>query len=120
MIANVAECLLDVMARERPSFVFVPLGAARHVDHIIVRDVARRSLGAIIYYSEFPYVLSNEPDPEFLRRGSLRPWTWDRMLDAKLDLIAGYRTQFNGLFPEGIVDLVPELYHVQRCGRSTR
>lgn len=112
MIANVAHRLRDVIAREKPSLVFVPLGVARHVDHIIVRDVARRSLSPIIYYSEFPYVLDNEPDADFLRRGSLKPWTWDWMLQAKLDLIAGYRTQFNGLFPDGVVELVPELYHV--------
>jgi LmbE family N-acetylglucosaminyl deacetylase len=112
MIADVADRLLDVIVRERPSLVFVPLGVARHVDHIIVREVACRSLSAIIYYSEFPYMLSNEPDPDLLRRGALRPWIWDRMLHAKLDLIAGYQTQFNGLFPDGVVELVPELYHV--------
>jgi LmbE family N-acetylglucosaminyl deacetylase len=119
MIATLADRLLGAIPLEPPSLVFVPVGVARHVDHLIVRDVATRSFDGLIYYSEFPYVLINGLDTEFLRRGSLTPWTWDQMLTAKGDLIAGYRTQFTGLFPDGVVQLVPELYHLPaRCFAS--
>jgi LmbE family N-acetylglucosaminyl deacetylase len=112
MIETVTNRLLEAISPETPSLVFVPLGVARHVDHLIVRDVATRSLDGIIYYSEFPYVLTNGLDTEFVRSASLTPWTWDHMLDVKLHLIAGYRTQFTGLFPDGVIHLVPELYHL--------
>lgn len=99
--------------------VLAPLGVGRHVDHVITRSAARRLRSRVVYYSDFPYSQTQAPDQAFVRRASLTPRTWLAGRAENARLIAGYRTQFTGLFPDGTVPLRPEVYwDVMAASRS--
>jgi LmbE family N-acetylglucosaminyl deacetylase len=111
VIQQAADRLLEIISRDTPELVFCPLAVGRHVDHVIVRDIARRHLNEVIYYAEFPYLMTAGSEREFRQSRSLEPWVWGRMLEVKPDLIAAYQTQMKGLFPDGVVPLMPEVYY---------
>ena len=111
LIQQVVDVISAVVAERKPALVFAPLAIGRHVDHLIVRDIAARHLSPIVYYSDFPYVLTAAPETDFCRTHSLRPWTWNTQGSEKLKLISGYQTQVDGLFPDGVIPLIPEIYH---------
>ncbi|MDL5155696.1 PIG-L deacetylase family protein [Actinomycetospora termitidis] len=91
--------------------LLAPLGVGRHVDHLITRDLgAEWTRTPVVHYADFPYSLTHEPDPTFVRRAGLRPHVVDDGLDAKEQLIRGYRTQVDALFPDGVVPRAPETY----------
>jgi LmbE family N-acetylglucosaminyl deacetylase len=87
-----------------------PLGVGRHVDHLITRDLGLAWPGNVVWFSDFPYALDHTPDPAFLRRAELRPWSFDDGLDAKDALVRGYGTQVDALFPSGTIPRLPETY----------
>lgn len=87
-----------------------PLGVGRHVDHLLTRDLGLAWPGAVVWFSDFPYVLEHAPDPAFVRRIGLRPWSFDGGLDAKESLVRGYATQVDTLFPSGVVPRLSETY----------
>lgn len=87
-----------------------PLGIGRHVDHLVTRDLGLAWPGTVVWFSDFPYALEHAPDPAFLRRADLRPWSFDDGLDAKDALVRGYGTQVDALFPSGTIPRRPETY----------
>ena len=103
--------LADQVQRIGAPWVFCPLGVGRHVDHLIVRAVGERLGGRVVYYADFPYVTTNEPDREFLDRHRLTRWSWAAPPQEKQALIRGYRTQAAGLFPDGRIPPLPESYY---------
>ena len=94
--------------------MFCPLGIGRHVDHLIVRAVGERFADRAVYYADFPYVRTAAPDPAFVARHRLVPWSWTEGIAAKPALIRGYRTQAGGLFRTGRIPAVPETYYSPR------
>jgi LmbE family N-acetylglucosaminyl deacetylase len=116
LIEQVEASLLEIIARHTPELVFCPLGVGRHVDHLIVRGIVTSHLSEVVYYSEFPYVMTEDSQTKFRRRRGLEPWVWDRMLHIKRNLIGAYRTQVHGLFPGGVIPVIPEVYYVPRSG----
>ncbi|MEU8519946.1 PIG-L family deacetylase [Streptomyces sp. NBC_01216] len=90
--------------------VLAPLGVGGHADHLLVRTAAERSGLPVVYYSDFPYNLRAAPDPDFVSGLAATEASWDRGLGAKAELIRGYRTQVNALFPDGTIPRVPEVY----------
>jgi LmbE family N-acetylglucosaminyl deacetylase len=104
---------VDELARAREAaVVFAPLGVGRHVDHLITRQAARELSrpSRIVYYSDFPYSLKAAPEAGFVRRAGLAPHPWLLGRAENADRIAGYRTQFEGLFRDGTVPTRPEVY----------
>jgi LmbE family N-acetylglucosaminyl deacetylase len=92
--------------------IFAPLGIGRHVDHLITRRAAHELAGRIpvVYYSDFPYSQTAAPEPAFVRHAGLVPHPWLSGRAENASRIAGYRTQFAGLFPDGTVPTHPEIY----------
>lgn len=99
--------------------VFAPLGVGRHIDHLITRRAARDLGLRIVYYSDFPYSETAVPDPGFVRREGLIPHPWLRGRAENADRIAGYQTQFPGLFPDGTVPIGPETYWIPASDSAT-
>jgi LmbE family N-acetylglucosaminyl deacetylase len=97
-----------------PRLVFCPLGVGRHVDHLLVRALGNQFADRVVYYADFPYNQYAGPDPDFVRRNRLAPWSWTAGIVAKADLIRGYRTQAGALFPDGRIPAVPESYFSAR------
>jgi LmbE family N-acetylglucosaminyl deacetylase len=108
--ARLAQLVDDV----RPGCVVAPLGVGRHVDHLLVRDAARRLASTtgvrVVHYSDFPYAVAHGPDSHYVRRWNLAPQLWTQGRERVAEVIVGYRSQFDGLFPDGVVPLRPEVY----------
>ena len=114
--AEVGALVGEVVRQTGAEVLFAPLGVGRHVDHMITRRASRYLQGTrrlplrTVYYSDFPYSEKAAPEPGFLRRTGLAPQQWLSGRAENADRIAGYRTQFAGLFPRGSVPLRPETY----------
>lgn len=91
--------------------VFSPLGVGRHVDHLITRTVGELTAQGSIYYSDFPYNQSRQPDEGFLRSRNLREWRWPEGIGSKHQLVRQYATQADALFPGGHIPEAPEIYY---------
>lgn len=103
----------DVLSQTGARTLFCPVGVGNHVDHLIARAVAERFPESAVFYSDFPYNISAEPDENFLALNGLRAWTLDGYDAAvKQRLIQGYATQVPALFPAGTIPLQPEKYFV--------
>ncbi len=101
--------------------ILAPLGIGRHVDHLITRRAAQQLGGPIriVYYSDFPYSRTAVPDPRFVRRAGLVPHPWLPGRAENARRIAGYRTQFPGLFRDGTVPTCPEIYWIAANDSAT-
>jgi LmbE family N-acetylglucosaminyl deacetylase len=99
--------------------VLAPLGIGRHVDHLITRAAAPHLGLRTVYYSDFPYSRRSGPDAGFVRRAGLVPHHWLSGRAENSRRIAGYRTQFAGLFPGGTVPTWPEVYWVAANSSAT-
>ena len=112
---ELAARLTDLLRERGATHVVAPLGVGRHVDHLLVREAARRAAtrtGAqLVLYADYPYCL-HHPVPETPGWGGpWRPQVWEHDLAAKAPLIAGYRTQ-TGLFSHREAPIVAERYLV--------
>ncbi|WP_337059687.1 PIG-L deacetylase family protein [Kineococcus sp. G2] len=103
--------VVERLAAPAPTVLVAPLGVGRHVDHVLVRDVAARVGGDVLYYADLPYALRQEPDAAFTAAHALAPVTVPAAGSGKTPLIAGYRTQVDALFPGG-VPLLEDRLHV--------
>lgn len=110
LITELSTRVADLVTEIGAALVFCPIGVGRHVDHLVTRSVGERLHDGVVYYSDFPYDDHSEPDPEFIDRHRLLPWTWDRRIPEKHQLIRGYRTQADALFPSGEITEKPETY----------
>jgi LmbE family N-acetylglucosaminyl deacetylase len=117
--AEVAARVGEVVGEAGARVLFAPLGIGRHVDHLITRRAAQHLGLGTVYYSDFPYSETSVPERRFVRRAGLvaHPWLSGRAENA--DRIAGYRTQFSGLFPLGTVPLRPEIYWLDARDSAT-
>jgi hypothetical protein len=114
LVATLADIVDDRIRRTEARFVFCPLGIGRHVDHLLVRAVGGQFPERVVYYADFPYNQNGAPDPEFVHRNRLVPWSWTDGIGAKDGLIRGYRTQVAAIFPDGRIPVVPEIYYAGR------
>jgi LmbE family N-acetylglucosaminyl deacetylase len=110
LIAALTGQVTELMSTVGARLVLCPVGVGNHVDHLITRTLGAHQAGRVIYYSDFPYDRSAAPDRAFLDRHRLAPWIWDEGIAAKRQLIRGYRTQADALFPDGEIPEQPETY----------
>lgn len=108
--AEVSARVGEIARASQAQVVFAPLGIGRHVDHLIMRRAAQDLRLRTVYYSDFPYSQTAVPDAGFVRRAGLIPHPWLSGRAENANRIAGYRTQFAGLFPDGTVPTSPEIY----------
>src|SRR6266568_284611 len=121
LAAEVSARAGEIARASQAHVVFAPLGVGRHVDHLITRRAARE-LGReirIVYYSDFPYSQTAGPEPGFIRDAGLVPHPWLCGRAENASRIAGYRTQFAGLFGDGPVPTRPEIYWVAANDSAT-
>lgn len=92
--------------------LFFPLGLGKHVDHAIMYLIGQRfskSFRRVIFYADFPYCLSDQPDEKYLNSRGFRAVSFDRNLKEKHPLISMYATQ--PLF-SGDIPVVSETYYI--------
>lgn len=93
--------------------VFFPLGVGRHVDHLITRAAGEHLDGRVVYYADFPYSLTQGVEDRFVRRHALRRAEREVTTACKEQLIRGYTSQADALFPTGVIPRRPEEYYLQ-------
>lgn len=101
----------ELVEETRAELLFCPVGIGRHADHLAAREVGAAFPERVVYYSDFPYNQSAGPDPTFLEKNLLRPWTWDEGIGAKQRWIRQYATQVDALFPGGVIPTAAETYY---------
>ncbi|MGW2014831.1 PIG-L deacetylase family protein [Streptomyces sp. NPDC001927] len=107
---NAATQVIAALLPPGRGLVLAPQGVGGHADHVLVRTAAERSGQRVAYYSDFPYNQRHRPDPAFTARHDFVTCAWEEGLAEKQELIRGYRTQADALFPEGAIPLAPEVY----------
>ncbi|WP_225805232.1 PIG-L deacetylase family protein [Streptomyces sp. NK15101] len=108
----------ELLPARSGGLVLAPLGVGGHADHVLARTAAERSGRRVVYYSDFPYNQTAAADAEFTGRHRLVARAWERDLDRKAELIRGYRTQTDALFPEGLIPRAPEVYLLPEAGTA--
>lgn len=111
LIVDLSSRVADLMGEIDAPLIFCPVGVGNHVDHLITRTIGGLHSDRVIYYSDFPYNQSSGPNEAFIRRHRLVSWTWEQQIVAKHELIRGYRTQADALFPGGQIAERPEIYY---------
>ncbi|MFF7891648.1 PIG-L deacetylase family protein [Streptomyces sp. NPDC007907] len=101
---------LEQLAAPPHTVLLAPSGVGGHVDHVLVRTAAELSGRTVVYYSDFPYNQQHRLDLDFVERNALVEVEWSRQLAPKVELVRGYRSQADALFPGGVIPVVPEVY----------
>jgi LmbE family N-acetylglucosaminyl deacetylase len=110
--AEVGGRVSEVVEARGASVIFAPLGIGRHVDHLITRQAMQGLASRTVYYSDFPYSEIAGPDSGFVRSAALVPYPWLSGRAENASRIAGYRTEFHRMFPQGTVPTRPEIYWI--------
>ena len=114
MFDRIATSIYAVAESIQAGTVFFPMGIGEHVDHVMARTIGEHYYrGNAVFYADFPYVLTKPADIDFTRRNQLAEVMWSKGIDAKPQLIVGYRTQARMLFPGGEVPSIPERYYLR-------
>lgn len=95
---------------KRVDIVFLPLAIGGHVDHRIARRIGENVSKNIIYYSDFPYNINN---PTTLVPAGYKKVEIPVDLKEKSVLLKFYKSQFGGLFKDGLVPKHKEIYFVK-------
>ena len=121
LAAEVSARVSEIARTGEAGLILAPLGVGRHVDHLITRRAAGElGMGVrTVYYSDFPYSLTAAPEAGFVRRAGLVPHAWLLGRAENASRIAGYRTQFAGLFRDGTVPTRPEIYWLPASDSTT-
>ncbi len=96
---------------QKDSIVFSPVGIGTHVDHVLVREVCRELFNNVIFWSDFPYNISGGNKNNLSQFQKIGEYNGNKQM--KRNLIAGYSTQVDALFPSGI-SLVREEFYVEK------
>jgi len=94
------------------SYTFCPIGIGNHVDHILVRDIASR-MSKVIFWADFPYLLSGKPDKNFMQHHQLKKQVFDQFLTEKQKYGNMYLTQ-KIAFPDVKKNDLKEIFYIKK------
>jgi len=92
------------------SVIFCPLGVGKQVDHIIVRNICQQNFSKVVYWEDYPYILKNNPDQQFINQHMLNKILFRSKIDKK-NLILGYNSQVEAYFKNKEIKIIPEQYY---------
>lgn len=91
--------------------LFAPLGTGKHVDHMLIREVASKFDHAV-FWSDFPYNIKNVADKGFIAKNKLKKYIFNKKSEKKKKAIEAYTSQLPSLFPDGNIPLKDEVYYL--------
>lgn len=96
--------------------VFAPVGRGKgHVDHIIVRDIARSLFRNVVFYADFDYGQTFPLKTIFSKENKLTGVRYKTKKSSKTEAIMAYKTQLKGLFGKNpTIKTNPEIYYLPR------
>jgi hypothetical protein len=92
------------------TLVFAPANIANHADHGVVKRACELLEAKLVLYSDFPYNVRNN------NYGELEGYSQQDIVinySAKKKLVSFYKTQYNGLFPDGIFPRHKEVFFIE-------
>ncbi len=113
MIAKITKYLLS-MAKSNQTVIFYPSAIGDHVDHVIINKICSSLPANTVAWSDYPY---NQRASVFnnLKDGfHYHSQKFDKHQETRLAMIKGYVSQIKGLFPDGKIKLVPEIYFFKK------
>lgn len=108
---KIIKMVTKMIGEHKQKILFFPLGLGGHVDHVLIHLVGLCFSGNVIFYSDFPYCLTDTPDEKDLKKRGFQRAVFDEVKGKKHPLIKLYKTQ--PLFPDEI-PIVPEVYYVPK------
>lgn len=90
-------------------FLFIPYGIGNHVDHTLTRLVCEKEYERTVYYADVPYTMRNNFYGKAIK--GKKVYRYNTRMDVKTKMLQLYKTQFEGLFPGGIVPDHQEVYY---------
>jgi LmbE family N-acetylglucosaminyl deacetylase len=104
--------LKEIIKVNNENMVFCPIGIGKHVDHLIIRNICQKTFRKVVYWQDYPYVLWDKADQEFIRKNKLKKTIFGSRFN-KNKLIMGYKSQTKILFNNQKIKTVPEQYFFQ-------
>ncbi len=92
-------------------FVFCPLGAGNHIDHIITRDICQKLFSKLIFWEDSPYNLQAKRKKGISSKTNLGSLSISNNKEEKIKIMSLYKSQIKPMFPRGIT-LKPEVYYI--------
>jgi LmbE family N-acetylglucosaminyl deacetylase len=112
LVQSIRKDLQKLTANKQKFLFFAPIGIGKNVDHILIRNVAQTYFPAqTLYWTDFPYCLRSTPDENFITTNHLKKTTWNKNLEEKTQLIQGYPSQVDALFPTKPIPKIEEIYY---------
>jgi len=95
---------------KKNTLIFAPVGIGNHADHLAVRKACEEICASesIVLYSDFPYNMRLQTIGAPFKNGE--KYIIEPNMTKKTKLIKGYKTQLDGLFPDGIIPQHKEVY----------
>lgn len=109
LIRNIEQTLRNLLALSPLATLFFPLGLGKHVDHVLTHELGLHFSPNVVFYSDFPYCLSDHPDESGLIQAGFQKQAFVSVENPKDRLIKLYATQ--PLFL-GAIPVTPETYFV--------
>ncbi len=104
--------LASLQSLIQPDRVFCPIGIGQHVDHIMTRKIAEKVFQRIIYWSDFPYLLTSDTPSNYFEHKKMHQYDWFEGIENRSRYIGFYTSQMKGLFPDGVIPDVVERYYM--------
>lgn len=108
---RLGEALKTITSKHTEFYIFCPMGIKSHVDHILVRDVCLSNFDNVFLWLDFPYNIRNKISTVDTEKIGTEAFVWQENKEEKKKMITEYKSQINGLFPDGNLYLVPEVYY---------
>lgn len=110
-VTLIKQKLNKIIKNKKNILIFCPIGIGLHVDHILVRNLCQNSFKNIIFWSDFPYSLTEKPDDNFIMLNNLKKLQSDKKINYKNTLISLYKTQVDAMFPEKNIPIINEVFY---------
>ena len=112
LVAKLAEEISKYLPRDGNYLIFSPLGIGGHVDHLAVRRACEGFTPKVMYWSDYPYLLHNNPDEGFIRENKLKCRKLALNNFIKLKLAKMYKTQYHQVIRDPGTLTLPEIYYL--------
>lgn len=91
--------------------VFGPSAIGNHTDHVITRNICEEMFPSLIHWADMPY---NLKDNEIKDEKELGEKTFMKVSDDKIEMLKGYKTQFEAMFGKEELSLPPEIFYLPK------
>lgn len=111
MILKIKDALHDLIIKNNPRGyeVFAPSAIGVHVDHAIVRDIAKVMFPGAVFWADVPYIINSPEAVDATDLGRKEALAVDA--GEKENMLKGYKTQFKAMFGDKPVDLPEEIFY---------